>query len=317
MGPLLFAWLSYAIYQQLRHQTDLAASWAQVKRTFGTRLVWNLWWVLGLMLVNWGLEAWKWQLVTRPVQSVSFLTAFKAVLSGLSVSVSTPNRMGEYLGRVLYMEEGNRLRTISLTILSSMSQLIITLAMGGIGLVCLLPAIYSGELVSAFWVRVLLYTILAGLAALTLFYFRMGWLARWVSRLGKNSKYVYLLQAVGAVNATLLWQLLSLSLLRFVVFATQYYLLFSLFGVSIAWWQSFWAVSILFLVLAILPTIALVEVVQRGTVALKIFRLLTANELGVGLTTVSIWFINLILPALVGSLLILSIKIFRSKHESV
>jgi hypothetical protein len=67
----------------------------------------------------------------------------------------------------------------------------------------------------------------------------------------------------------------------------------------------------MFLVLAIIPTVALLEVIQRSTVALQVFRLLTTNELGVGLTTVTIWFINLIIPALIGSLLILSIKILR------
>jgi hypothetical protein len=42
--------------------------------------------------------------------------------------------MGEYAGRVLFLNEGNRLRSISLTIVCSMSQLIITLLMGCIGL---------------------------------------------------------------------------------------------------------------------------------------------------------------------------------------
>jgi len=34
----------------------------------------------------------------------------------------------------------------------------------------------------------------------------------------------------------------------------------------------------------------------------------TVNNLGVGLATAGIWFINLILPAIIGSLLILGIK---------
>ncbi len=36
--------------------------------------------------------------------------------------------------------------------------------------------------------------------------------------------------------------------------------------------------------------------------------LFTANELGITLTTATIWFINLIIPAVIGSLLILRIK---------
>jgi hypothetical protein len=123
------------------------------------------------------------------------------------------------------------------------------------------------------------------------------------------------LNAVEDVHATLLWRLLSLSIIRFFVFGIQYLLLFRLFAVEIGWWQGFWAVCVMFLVLAIIPTIALVEVVQRSTVALKIFGLLAANELGIGLTAVTVWFINLIIPALIGSLLILGIKIFRNRNE--
>lgn len=311
LGPLLFGWLSYAIYQQLRRQPDLAVSWRHIQASFGGILVWNLVIVVMLMLVNWSIEAWKWKLVVQTVQKVRFTTAIKAVLSGVSFSVSTPNRVGEYLGRVLYMEEGNRLRTISLTILGSISQLLITIFMGTIGLVILLPRIYDAELVSVFWIKVLLYTIIAVLIGLTVFYFRLAWLVKWITKLARKNRYLYLFQALGKVDATMLLKLLSLSVLRFLVFTVQYYLLFRLFDVPVDWWQSFWAVSVMFLVLAIIPTVALLEVIQRSTVALQVFRLLTTNELGVGLTTVTIWFINLIIPALIGSLLILSIKILR------
>jgi uncharacterized membrane protein YbhN (UPF0104 family) len=267
------------------------------------------------MFVNWGLESLKWKLAISKIQRVSFAKAFMAVLSGVSFSVSTPNRTGEYLGRVLYMEEGNRLRTISLSIICSLSQLIVTLLMGVIGLVVLKPEIYASEFVSALWIKVLLYGVIAVLVVLTVFYFRLSWLVKWIDRIPGIARYAYLVNAVENVHATMLLRLLSLSVIRFFVFGIQYYLLFRLFGVELGWWQGFWATSITFLVLAIIPTIAALEVVQRSTVALKIFGLLTINELGIGLTSVSVWFINLIIPALIGSLLILGIKIFRNRNE--
>ena len=156
---------------------------------------------------------------------------------------------------------------------------------------------------------------MAALLFLTVFYFRLSWLVKWIGRIPGSSRYAYLIKAVENINATMLLQLLSLSVIRFFVFGIQYYLLFRLFGVEVGWWQGFWAISITFLVLAIIPTIALLEVVQRSTVALKIFGLLTTNELGIGLTTITVWFINLIIPALAGSLLILGIKIFRNRNE--
>ncbi len=317
LGPLLFIWLSWSIYQNIRTQPNLGISWQYIKQSFEGPLLWNLVLVVLLMIVNWSIEAWKWKLAVKNVQPLSFGKAFRAILSGVSFSVSTPNRMGEYVGRVLYMNDGNRLRAISLTIICSMSQLIVTLLMGILGLLIFLPKVHSVEFVSVFWIKVLLYGVMVALFILTVFYFRLGWLVKWVEKLPGNHRFNYLVNAVEDVNATVLFQLLSLSVVRFFVFGIQYYLLFRLFGVEIGWWQGFWATSVTFLVLAIIPTIALLEVVQRSTVALKIFGLLTTNELGVGLTTVTIWFINLIIPALIGSLLILGIKIFRNRNEVI
>ena len=66
-----------------------------------------------------------------------FFRSLKAIFSGVSFSVTTPNRIGEYFGRMLYMNEGNRLKVISLTILGSLSQLIVTILFGLLGLLIL------------------------------------------------------------------------------------------------------------------------------------------------------------------------------------
>ncbi len=316
LGPVLFAWLAWSIYRQIVRQPDLENAWRQVKASVNSPLIWNLVVVVLLMIVNWSLEAVKWKISVKEVQQLSFMRAFKAVLSGVSFSVTTPNRVGEYLGRVLYMDEGNRLRTVSITIAGSISQLIITLLMGLIGLILLRTAIEEQHIVSPLWSEVILYGVIVALALLTLFYFRLSFLVRWFSRIPGVRRFTYLVQALEGFDATLLLRLLSLSLLRFIVFCVQYYLLFQLFGVDIAWWPSFWTVSVSFLVMAIIPTISLLELVQRGKVVATVVGLYSANELGMNLATAGIWFINLVLPAITGSLLILRMrKIISLKNE--
>jgi hypothetical protein len=88
-----------------------------------------------------------------------------------------------------------------------------------------------------------------------------------------------------------------------------------LFEVDIEWWQCFWAVSVIFLVLAIIPTFAIAELGVRGKVSLKLIELFSTNSLGISIATATIWIINLVLPAIAGSLLILSIKIFKNRNE--
>ncbi|HPG11822.1 MAG TPA: hypothetical protein PLU37_09845, partial [Chitinophagaceae bacterium] len=148
LGPVLFVWLAWSVYRQIMAQPDLGKAWQHVRQSFNSPLIWNLVIVVLLMFVNWAIEAVKWKISVKEVQEVNFAKAFMAVLSGVSFAVSTPNRVGEYLGRVLYMKEGNRLKTISITITGSISQLIITLFIGCIGLYVLRPAIIEQHLIS-------------------------------------------------------------------------------------------------------------------------------------------------------------------------
>ena len=315
LGPLLFFWLAWSIYRQVEKQEGLETAWQTIKSSFSSNLVWNLVFVIILMLVNWSIEAIKWKIAVSTVEKVSFFRAFKAVLSGVSFSVTTPNRIGEYLGRVLYMHEGNRLKTIAVTIVASMSQLMITIFMGIIGLLVLQQLILEAQLISPVWMKVILSGVISALIVLTLFYFRLPWVIRWADRLPGSKRFSYLVRALEDFDATLLLRLLSLSLVRFVVFIIQYYLLFQLFGVDVTWWQSFWAVSVTFLVMAVIPTIAIAELVQRGTVVTSIMGLLSTNTLGAGLATASIWLINLVVPAVAGSLLILGIRRLINKGK--
>ena len=105
LGPLLFLWLCWSIYNQVRNQEDLSASWIQIKGSFSSTKVVSFIIVELLMLLNWLTEAYKWRLAIKDVQKISLIRAFKAVLSGVSFSVSTPNSVGDYVGRILYIDE--------------------------------------------------------------------------------------------------------------------------------------------------------------------------------------------------------------------
>jgi hypothetical protein len=91
--------------------------------------------------------------------------------------------------------------------------------------------------------------------------------------------------------------------------------MFRFFNVEVNAWQGFWSISVVFFIMAALPTIALFEIVQKVYVTKEIFTIFTINTLGIGLATTTIWFINLVVPAAIGSLLILGIKLFRKENE--
>ncbi|WP_460764376.1 lysylphosphatidylglycerol synthase domain-containing protein [Niabella terrae] len=315
---MLFAWLSWSIYNQVRHQPDLHASWREIKQSFSSPKCLYLVAVVALMVLNLGLEAYKWKIAVGHIQKIRFPTAFKAVLSGLSFSISTPNRVGEYLGRVLYMKEGNRIKAVALTILGSMSQLIVTVFMGLLALFFLKPELVNSGMISPVWVRAAFFATAIGLVIMLLFYFKLSWLVKVVDKLPQMKRLSWTIEALEQVNATLLVRFLSLSVTRFLVFTLQYYILFRFFGVEIGFVQAWSGISVMFLALAVIPTIALfTDLGLKNEISIKVIGLFSSNHLGIGLTSLTIWLVNLVIPALIGSLLILSIKnILKGKHEN-
>jgi MFS family permease len=271
--------------------------------------------VIVLVFVNWGMEARKWQLLMAGVERLSFFRAFKSVLCGVTMSLNTPNRIGEYAGRVLYIKEGNRLQAVSLSIAGGMAQLIITMLMGCFGLGYLLVGMdANSELmgVSFFWLRIFFYGSISGTLAFLLFFFRLGWLVKLMEKLPKSERFVKYINVLETFDAKILLRLLSLSLFRYLVFVLQYIFMLQLMQVEPNWWQGFWLITVLFWIMAIIPSFAIAELGIRGTVAKTLFAY-SSNTIGILAVTFGIWFVNLFIPALIGSLLILGIKFKKEK----
>jgi hypothetical protein len=160
----------------------------------------------------------------------------------------------------------------------------------------------------------LLYVAIGVTVILTLLYFRLPWLVRWIEMIPKIDKVLAWIKVLDDVNATILVRILSLSIARYAVFIGQYYLLFAVFMVPLDVQQVFASVSVVFLVLSIVPTIAVItELGVRWKASMEIVQLFSANLAGILATSLAIWIINLVIPALIGSLLILGIKIFNNK----
>ena len=315
LGPLLAVWLFYSLYRQVRDQPDLETAWAMIKTVPFGPMAWKFWLVIAMVFINWGIEARKWQLLMRPVQEMRFIHAFKSVLCGVTLSLNTPNRIGEYAGRVLFVDEGKRLMAVSLSIAGGIAQLIITVMAGCCGIIFLL---FSKEEIvldmglTFFWLKIFLYGSILVAMLLLLFFFRMNWLVRLAGRLPYGDRITKYARVLETFDAKILLRLLSLSLCRYLVFILQYIFMLELMQVEKDYWQSFWLVTVLFWVLAIIPSFAIAELGIRGTIAKTLFAY-SKNLVGILAVTFSIWFINLFIPALIGSLLILGLKTKKDK----
>ena len=309
----MFCILAYAIYVQIQKQDDWKSS---VKHIFDSKNAWDIIPIFLLMFLNWGIEAKKWQLALSKSGKISFITSVKAIFSGTTMAFFTPNRIGEYMGRMLHLQKKNRLPSIALTVVCSISQLLVTFIAGTIGLFILKEKIagqYNYPNV-IFWINLLLYVVAAASIVLTLFYFRLAWMVKWIDRMPKISRWLRHIRPVEDFNATILMRLLSLSVARYFVFIAQYFLLFNVFGVELGWWQSVWSGSVVFRVIAIVPSVAaLTELGVRWTTSIEVLHLFSLNTAGILAVSLAAWIINLVIPALIGSLLIFGLKFFNNR----
>jgi hypothetical protein len=315
LGPLLFTWLCFSIYRQVQHQPQLGSSWQQIVQSAQSYKIVFLLIPVVLIFFNWGIESLKWKLLVAPIKNISFFQSFKAVLSGVSFSVTMPNRIGEYLGRVVYLPEGSRLKTISVTVVGSFAQLLTTLITGLAGLIFLKNSLQQQFPSMIIWYQFLVYGVLLVIVVMLMIYLNVSGAVNIFNRWIRNKKYLYLVEALSSFKKDLLLNILFLSFARYLVFLIQYILLFYFFGVDIPALTIALVMMVVFLALAIIPSISLIELGLRGEVSLMLMGMFSANSLGIGLTTVSIWFINLIIPAIIGSLLLLNLKIFAWREK--
>jgi uncharacterized membrane protein YbhN (UPF0104 family) len=287
---------------------------------------WKLVIIIMLMFLNWGIEARKWQVLVRFIERISFFKAFKAVFSGQALAVNTPNRVGEYFGRVVYLQEGNRLKGIALTIVGSLSQTLITLTAGLVGLYLMRETVTGAitdiltktQLIQRFpnfapvAYELIFYGVMTGVLIMLLVYFELSYLTRLIERLPFVKRYSYLIEKLEDLHWKTLTRILSLSFFRYVVFLVQFILLLQVFEVDIPFWQAAGLVSVFFLVLAVVPTVTTVELSIRALAAVELFGLVAADKkIEIIATAAGIWVINLIIPALAGSIFILGIKLFK------
>ncbi|PZP49151.1 MAG: hypothetical protein DI598_08515 [Pseudopedobacter saltans] len=317
IGPILFIVLSFFIYRNLTQKEDLASSWTHLQTVF-QKHAWLLAILVVLMLLNWTLEAVKWRYLVQSVERISLFKGLRAVMSGLSFSLFIPNGLGEYLGRMLYLNDGKRLRSISVSIVGSISQVIVTFIMGLIGTIILLhQGIGNGALpinpVSRWWLQGLFYFVIGSTVLLILMYFKISWFAKWLQKIPWIYRNRIFIVSLESYDTKLLAKVLLFAFLRYLVFILQYLLVFYMLDIKIPVLECSAATAAMFLIMAVVPTIPVAEVSVRGQISLQLFGLFSNNHLGIISAAILIWMVNIIIPSILGTLFILGVKLFKNK----
>ena len=283
--------------------------------------------VIGLMLLNWGLEAHKWKFLLRKIERLSFMKSLKSIFAGACVSIFTPNRLGEFGGRIFYLSRSNRLSGVFITLLGNMGQLAIALTAGLLGTLLFINYFHPFMLNTNGWVIASTISLL-GIVTLFSLIFNLNKVGAFLKIIptwfGINLKERLSRKWIGSASVfklyspkDLVW-LFFLSALRFTVYCIQFYLLLYVLGISLPILQGMVLITMCFFTLTIIPTITLSELGIRGSVAIYFIGHLSQDSMGILAASFSLWVINLVIPAIIGSYFVYRIKLFSSSnpHDS-
>jgi hypothetical protein len=245
--------------------------------------------VLFLMLVNWLLESRKWQLLTADFHSISLKKAFLSVLSGVATALFTPNRIGDFIGRLSHMPKQHRGKAMLSSFYGSFSQWLLTIIMGWIAWIQL-----GDQFVNSFKVYLAISTLYFSMIVLLLVLF--------LSK-RKGLKYFAKFDILKHNPPTLSvrFKLISLSLFRYLIFTAQFYLLLRLLGLDLSYTLVLSKLGLFYLLTSMVPSTFWGEIGIKESVAVWVFSGLIINSLVIVCATLLLWTINLLIPALAGN----------------
>ena len=242
-----------------------------------------------LMILNWLLEAKKWQLLTNTYSVLSIKKAFISVLSGVSTALFTPNRIGDFIGRISHLPKEARKKGIVSSVYGSFSQWLLTIIMGWVAWIQLGDQFVSSDAIF----HSISTVYLLGIIVLLFLFLGKG---EWLSYFKKLTKY-----KAFRPSSNIKVKIILLSLFRYFVFTTQFYLLLHIMGVDLSYALVLSKLGLFYLLTSLVPSTFWGEIGVKESVAVWVFSGLIINSLIVVSATLLLWLINLIIPALAGN----------------
>lgn len=260
----------------------------------------NVLFLVILTLFNWFFEILKWQKLVQIIQNISFKDALEQSLGGLTASLVTPNRIGDYGAKVMYYTNRFKGKIVLLNLVGNISQMTITTVFGVIGLTIFVN-FYQ---VDINYYRVTRFVFILLIIAILSFFgvkhrrFKV-----------KGHSYVDLIDFIKSITINVKAKTLVFSLIRYLIFSFQFYFFLSVFGVAIDYLDAMVVITSMYFLASIIPSISIFDVVVKGSVAVFLFSFLKINELTILTIITSMWLLNFVIPSVFGGYYILNFRL--------
>ena len=276
---------------------------------------------ISLMPFNWLFELGKWWPKMRKIQSnFSLLEAWSALMVGLTVAMFTPNRVGESTGRAILVAPENRAYSIFLGCYGAIAQWIILILGGAIAFVFL--PFYCIQCIDEWIIKSLIPFIIIiifflcyaykSLPKVIHFLLRFAWLRPFIEPLKTQLEHE-------KISNDWLFFILAMALGRYIVYLSQYILILHFWNLPIDFPQMIIGIAIIYFLQTGVPLPVSLGLVARGSIAIFVFNwfLLKENALLILSATFSLWILNLLFPAIIGSFILIYHFFFPKNKNSI
>jgi uncharacterized membrane protein YbhN (UPF0104 family) len=306
---LMFGGLLLVLYKQLFSNEKIDIAYNHFLLNFqGNYLLLSL--VFLLMILNWTLESIKWKYLIDKLHPISWLEAVEGILFGVTFSLFTPSRIGEFGGRVFALNTERKEAIVS-TIIGSLAQIVVNLSFGALGFLLYMVCF---EKMDAYFLFSFIFIYVLMVAAIHFCFYNLDVVSTKFSNFSifkRVYKYIHIIDLYS--NKEFL-RLEILSIVRYLIYCLQFVLLLKFFGFEIPIFTSMILVAAIFFVQTINPiNIALIDFGFRGNVAAYFLAGFTNNPIAIIATTITLWFINLIIPAIIGGIAALRFRFFNEE----
>lgn len=290
----------YFIYNQLANNDKL--DWQKFIVLFQkNQSIGGIAFILLLSVLNRFFEILKWQNLVKFIHKISLGEATKQVLGALTAGLFTPNGVGEYAGKALFFDKSYTKKVIFLNLICNGIQMILTVIFGIFGLLYFnaqYNVITTKTVALLFGFLILLFIILFSVKKITV----------------KGYSIEKLIHKINEIPKSIHQKNIFLGICRYLVFSHQYYFLFLAFDVDLPYFILIATISSVYFLASSLPTFQFLDFAVKGSVAVYFFGILGVNEWIVIFISTLMWFLNVVLPVIIGTYYVLNFKIL-SKVE--
>ena len=308
---LIIGLLAWVLYRQRIAGQDVQAMYRHFVAGLQTAHAGWLGLAILLMPINWLLESLKCQVFTRSFTQLTVWQHLRAVLAGVTFSLFTPNRLGDYLGRLLVIPEAHKGQVLVATLAAGYVQLIVLLVLGWLGALYFLPTFTA---LAWSTLAPFVFVGLGGTILLIILLLQVGQLLLFVKKWPRIQRMAWVRHSINVARSYDRRQIttaLGWAVLRYSVYSVQYYCMLQCTGLDLAAAPALAGIATVFLLQTSVPLPPALGLLARGEIALFVWGVFGANDLSVLTASYGLFLLNLLLPGLWGLTTVIRINLLK------